>query len=65
MSSSLAWSTPTHMKRDPCCQLKGGFIHLQHQMSQHPLQKPESRKTRTTQQPEHEDVLTKRKGGGL
>ena len=32
-------------------------------MSQSLPQKPESRKTRTAQQPEHEDMLTKK--GGL
>ena len=34
-------------------------------MSQCLLQKPESRKTRTAQQPEHDDMLTKKLGDGL
>ena len=43
--------------------VEGWLIPSLYQMSQHPLQQLESRKTRIAQQPEHEDVLTKRKGG--
>ena len=45
MSSNLMQSTPTQLKRDPCCQWEGGFIPSLHQM----------RSINTTMAPELDD----------